>query len=159
MANRFGKRKIFGPQNRMPHEIDLLQAKYHVEQYARTKPFTTFTAVLPAAFWENFRDENFCYGLGGFPFYRTRDGKLQLRAPLYGGKEDMPWLSVKDDFGDIVHGIFLNPQKYNGMTIQAFSQQLSFAEMAQSFIDGIVHISHSNSAPRTIYPPLMVVSD
>jgi hypothetical protein len=134
----------------MLHEIDLLQAKYHVEQYARTKPFTSFTAVLPAAFWENFKDENFCYGLGGFPFYRTQDGTLQLRAPLYGGKEDMPWLSVKDDFGDIVHGIFLNPQQYNGMTIQAFSQQLSFVEMAQSFTDGIVHISHFILAARTI---------
>ncbi|KAF3403484.1 NmrA-like family domain-containing protein [Penicillium rolfsii] len=107
------------------------------EEYARReKRFTTFIPVLPASFMECWGEESFCRVWGGFPWYSENGaGKAVLAVPPYGGDGRMPWLSLQDDFGDIVHGIFLNPTESNGKHVQAISQMIRFEDLAAEYAE------------------------
>jgi hypothetical protein len=70
---------------------------------------------------------------GGFPFVPGDDDVLTFKAPKWGGKEDIPFIAVQDDFGDIVHGILLEPEKWNGKFVQAVSEITSADEMVKAF--------------------------
>lgn len=59
-----------------------------------------------------------------------------FRAPRWGGKEDVPFIAVEKDYGDIVHGIFLEPEKWNGKLVQAVSDIRSFDGFTQAFEHG-----------------------
>ncbi|KKK12926.1 hypothetical protein AOCH_000471 [Aspergillus ochraceoroseus] len=111
--------------------------KTYAEEYARSeKSFTTFTAVLPASFMECWTQECFCQIWGGFPWYRNGQKEVVLAVPPYGGDGRMPWISVQDDLGDIVHGIFLNPQRYDQKQVQAISQLIKLEDMAKELTKG-----------------------
>jgi hypothetical protein len=113
------------------------QAKYHVEQYARKKAFASFTPILCASFMECFFYDPFVDAFGGFPWNPDPEtNELIFRTPPYGGKGDMPWVSCEVDLGDIVHGIFLNPSKYNQVLVQATSQQIAMSDIAASYTQG-----------------------
>jgi len=71
--------------------------------------------------------------LGGFPIKPTEDGTLQLVLPRWGGAERVPFVSINDDYGDIVHGVFLSPTTYNNKQVQAVSDPMSFAAMCNAF--------------------------
>lgn len=107
-----------------------------MEQYGRRKGFQTFTPIVPASFMEAFLAESFCQSLGGFPWFKRDTGEYLLATPPYGGDERMPWVSVEDDFGDIVHGIFLDPDSYHLKTIQGSSELISFEKMVEDFMEG-----------------------
>lgn len=112
-------------------------AKYYVEQYGRTKEFRTFTPVLCASFMECFLYEPFVNAFGGFPWNANpKTGEIVFTTPPYGGKGDMPWVSVEHDVGDIVHGIFLEPHQYNKVLVQVTSQQITMPEIAASYQKG-----------------------
>ena len=49
----------------------------------------------------------------------------------------MPFIAVADDYGDIVHGALLAPEKWNGKLIQGVSDIKSFDELTQSFERGM----------------------
>ncbi|KAJ5766295.1 uncharacterized protein N7511_003911 [Penicillium nucicola] len=116
--------------------ISGFDCKSLAEDYARSqKKFTTFVPVLPASFMECWGEESFCRVWGGFPWYRDGREKVTLAIPPYGGDGQMPWVSLEDDFGDIVHGIFLNPSRYNGNHVQAISQTISFEDLAAAFTE------------------------
>tara|TARA_R110002003_G_scaffold149_3_gene13508 strand:+ start:29089 stop:29277 length:189 start_codon:yes stop_codon:yes gene_type:complete len=59
--------------------------------------------------------------------------------PRWGGKEDVPLISIGDDYGDIVHGIFLEPEKWNGKLVQGVSDVKSFDEVVAAFERGMVY--------------------
>lgn len=86
--------------------------KHKIEVYA--KQLGSFRAVIPIAagwFLENFLSREVAPIFGGFPYYADDEGYLTFRAPNWGGMEQVPWLSIIDDFGDIVQGIFLDPER------------------------------------------------
>lgn len=73
---------------------------------------------------------------GGFPFTPAEDGTLVFRAPLWGGKEDVPFIAIGHDYGDLVHGVFLDPQEWNGKLVQGVSDILSLDEVTKAFERG-----------------------
>ncbi|KXG49077.1 uncharacterized protein PGRI_029470 [Penicillium griseofulvum] len=114
--------------------IEGFETKYHVEQYGRKKAFASFTPILCASFMECFFYDPFVDAFGGFPWNPDPEtNELVFRTPPYGGKGDMPWVSCEVDLGDIVHGIFLNPSKYNQILVQATSQQIAMSDIAASY--------------------------
>lgn len=64
---------------------------------------------------------------------QDKEGLLTFNVPYWGGKNDVPWLSITDDFGDIVHGIFLDPTRWNGKNIHGLSDIKTFDEMTAEF--------------------------
>nr|L0E2U6.1 RecName: Full=NmrA-like family domain-containing oxidoreductase phqG; AltName: Full=Paraherquamide biosynthesis cluster protein G [Penicillium fellutanum]AGA37274.1 negative regulator [Penicillium fellutanum] len=114
--------------------LEGFETKYHVEQYGRRKGFTSFTPILCASFMECFFYDPFVDAFGGFPWIpEPETGEVVFRTPDYGGKGDMPWVSCEEDLGDIVHGIFLNPCKYDQVLVQATSQQITMFDVAASY--------------------------
>lgn len=99
--------------------------------------FDTFTAVLPASFMECWTAEPFCETWGGFPLVPKENGELVLAVPPYGGDGRMPWVSVQDDFGDIIHGILLDPVRYDKKRVQAISSLIRFEDLAHAFTRGM----------------------
>lgn len=86
---------------------------------------------------ECFLFDTFVDAFGGFPWHPNPEtGDLVFTTPPYGGKGDMPWLSVENDLGDIVHGIFLDPMRYDKVLVQATSQQITMPGLAKSYMEG-----------------------
>ncbi|KAF7588832.1 NmrA-like domain-containing protein 1 [Aspergillus hancockii] len=115
--------------------IPALDMKARVEKLAcATSTFQSVTPIIAAWFMENFRHEGMSDLFGGFPLVPDHEGYLTFKMPLLGGKEDFPWISITDDFGDLVHGVLLNPMRWNRRVIQATSAILPPAEVVNTFI-------------------------
>lgn len=111
--------------------------KAQIEEWGQAQPaFTTFTPVMASWYLENFHDCILSEMMGGFPLRADDEGWLTCRTPLWGGREDVPFVSVTDDFGDIIHGIFLNPVRWNRRVVQCNGELMSWADMVQSFAAG-----------------------
>jgi hypothetical protein len=50
--------------------------------------------------------------------------------------EVVPFLAVAGDYGDIVHGVLLEPQNWSGQYVDAVSQSMSFEEMTATYQHG-----------------------
>ncbi|KAJ5675328.1 NmrA family protein [Penicillium macrosclerotiorum] len=112
------------------------EMKSKIENYARDiGGFETVCSVYPGFFMEFFSSREMAVLSGGFPFFPDEDGVLTLRLPQWGSEchRPIPWIAVKEDFGDIVHGILLEPKKYNKKPVQAFSDPRTFAEATIAF--------------------------
>lgn len=108
--------------------------KYKTEQYIRSLGvFKTVLPLSPGWFLENFLSKEAAPIFGGFPHFPNDEGRLIFRTPYWGGKEDVPWLSISDDFGDIVQGALLDPEAWNGHFIHALSNVRSFKELTEDF--------------------------
>ncbi|KAF3037458.1 hypothetical protein E8E12_001371 [Didymella heteroderae] len=108
--------------------------KYAIGQYAKsTGAFKSVVLASPGDYFENFTHPDLAPVFGGFPFIPSEDGTLIFRSPKWGGKEDVPFISISDDYGDIVHGIFLDPEKWNGKLVQAVSDIRSWEDSIQAF--------------------------
>lgn len=108
--------------------------KYKIKVYA--KQLGSFRAVIPIAagwFLENFLSREVATIFGGFPYFPDDEGYLTFSAPNWGGTEQAPWLSITDDFGDIVQGIFLDPERWNGHFVQGVSDPGSFQYLMEMF--------------------------
>ncbi|RAH81754.1 NAD(P)-binding protein [Aspergillus japonicus CBS 114.51] len=109
-------------------------AKAEVQHVAQGLGFETVTPIMPGWFFETFLEPQMAAIFGGFPVTPDEEGWLTCRAPLWGGREHVPFLSVDNDFGDIVHGVFLNPVRWNLRPIQAISDFLSFADFVNTYV-------------------------
>lgn len=119
--------------NMGPSEIE----KFLVEQYGREHlAFQTFIPVIVAWYLENLLDPEYANIFGGFPQNVDAEGYLTFRTPIWGGDDRVPWISVADDLGDIVHGIFLNPRRWNGRLVQGTGAISSFADLVSKFVHG-----------------------
>ncbi|KAL3446314.1 hypothetical protein BJX65DRAFT_296341 [Aspergillus insuetus] len=108
--------------------------KYKIEQYARQiSRFETVSCICAAWFFENFLIKELAPIFGGFPFITDTDGYLTLVAPKWGGKEDVPFIAMSDDFGDIVQGMFLDPKAVEGQVVHGCSDICSFDELVSTF--------------------------
>ncbi|KAJ5382503.1 Cytochrome P450 [Penicillium concentricum] len=112
----------------------VLDVKAWGEAWGRANPvFTAFTPIMCSWYMEDFLMPSFYQGFGGFPMEKDSDGLFTLRSPLLGGGERVPWICIDEDFGDLVHGIFLNPGRWNRRTVQAVGDILSFADVVDTF--------------------------
>lgn len=50
--------------------------------------------------------------------------------------ESVPWLAVADDYGDFVHGVFLDPGRWDHQYIHGVSDSSSFADLTAIFQKG-----------------------
>ncbi|KAF2187323.1 NAD(P)-binding protein [Zopfia rhizophila CBS 207.26] len=114
--------------------VDGFEHKHGIGEYAKsTNAFKT--VVIPSAGWymENFLIQDLAPVFGGFPYIPSETGELVFRCPHWGGKEDIPFIAMGDDFGDIVHGIFLSPEKWNDKLVQGVSNISSLEDAIQAF--------------------------
>ncbi|KAF3403670.1 NmrA-like family domain-containing protein 1, partial [Penicillium rolfsii] len=110
-----------------------LDVKAELEEVAHTSAhFKTVTPVMVGWYLENIGEE-FADLYGGFPVRQDAEGVTTCSLPLWGGNEKMPWISVKDDFGDMVHGIFLNPLRWNRRVVQCQAELMSAGDMSTTF--------------------------
>ncbi|KAF4452726.1 NmrA-like family domain-containing protein 1 [Fusarium austroafricanum] len=108
--------------------------KHAVGKYAESKgAFETVNIVSPGWYQENHLVEEFAPALGGFPFAADEEGYLTLHVPRWGGNEEIPFISIGDDYGDLVHGIFLDPAKYSGRLVQAISASETTDKLVSEF--------------------------
>ncbi|OGM47878.1 nmrA-like family protein [Aspergillus bombycis] len=111
-----------------------MDMKNKIENYAKTlESFETFTPIGAGWFLENFLGKEVAPMFGGFPHFTDDDGYLTFKVPYWGGDEHVPWLSISDDFGDIVHGIFLDPGRWNGHFVHGVSDIRSFEQIVADF--------------------------
>jgi len=111
-----------------------MDMKYRIEQYARgLGTFQTVTPINAGWYMENFLSEAIAPIFGGFPYLEDAEGFLTFRVPYWGGKENVPFLSIVEDFGDIVQGIFLEPERWNGHVVQGLSDIRSFDQIVDDF--------------------------
>ncbi|KAL3293543.1 NmrA-like family protein, partial [Colletotrichum asianum] len=90
--------------------------------------------VSAAWFLENAFDPKYTAAFGGFAMIKDAEGYLTWETPAMGNNpESVPWLAVADDYGDFVHGVFLDSQRWNGCYIHGVSDSSSFAEMTAKF--------------------------
>ncbi|KAK7181672.1 hypothetical protein DPSP01_013199 [Paraphaeosphaeria sporulosa] len=114
--------------------VEAFDDKNAIWEYAKSGgKFKIAVAASPGWYFENSLVKDLAPILGGFPFVPGEDGTLVFRAPKWGGKEDVPFISIDDDYGDIVHGILLDPERWNGKLVQAVSDIRSFDGMVQAF--------------------------
>ncbi|KAG7128323.1 NmrA-like family domain-containing oxidoreductase lnaB [Verticillium longisporum] len=60
---------------------------------------------------------------GGWPLEADDEGYLTFSCPRWGGSNDAaPLIAMAADYGDIVHGVLLAPERWNGQLVQGISQ-------------------------------------
>lgn len=112
--------------------------KNAVGEYAKNKGvFETVNIVSPGWYLENHLVEEFAPLLGGFPFSADEEGYMTLHVPRWGGSGEIPFISIGDDYGDLVHGIFLDPEKYNGRLVQGISASETPEKLVSEFEKGM----------------------
>ncbi|OAL28906.1 hypothetical protein AYO22_02342 [Fonsecaea multimorphosa] len=110
---------------------DKARAADYMMECAKMGQLETATVVNPGWFLENAYDDKYVAAFGGFAKLVDGDGYLTFKTPRMGNDpESVPWLAVADDYGDIVHGILLECERWNGEYIDAVSESTSFADMA-----------------------------
>ncbi|KAF7587661.1 hypothetical protein BBP40_006891 [Aspergillus hancockii] len=110
-----------------------MDMKYKIEQYAKTLAFESVIPIGAGWFLENFLNKEVAPVFGGFPHFPDDEGYLTFRVPYWGGAEHVPWLSISDDFGDLVHGVFLDPGRWNGRLVHGVSDIRSFEQIMADF--------------------------
>lgn len=113
--------------------------KFRVENYARSiDRFEAVIGIVPGMYLENFLVPPFARAFGGFPLEPEADGVFTLAAPPW-GRDTLGWpfLGVADDFGDLVHGILLDPVRWKETRIQGMSVLQPLKEMAFAFEKGV----------------------
>ncbi|KAK4904157.1 hypothetical protein LTR66_017937 [Elasticomyces elasticus] len=115
-------------------QMKAMDMKYKIEQYARkVEAFQTVIPIGAGWFLENFLAKEVAPVFGGFPHIPDNEGYLTFRVPYWGGEENVPWLSISDDFGDIVHGVFLDPIRWNGHFVHGVSDIRTFEDIVMDF--------------------------
>jgi hypothetical protein len=116
--------------------------KYEIQEYARqSKLFATTAFLLPGWFMENSFSSWAADFYGGFATKIDEEGYLTIKLPPWGNSpEQVPFIAVADDYGDLVHAVFLEPENWDDQVIQAISDLGSFEDMAQAFTEGMCQL-------------------
>ncbi|EER40273.1 NmrA family transcriptional regulator [Histoplasma capsulatum H143] len=115
-------------------KLDMMDCKNKIEQLARNSPnIKSVTAVCAGWYFENFMSPFIAEVFGGFALETDSEGYVTLSQPLVGGPGLVPFISIEEDFGDLVHGVLLDPETWGGKTIQGISHLATFPEITESF--------------------------
>lgn len=126
-------------------EVSLVSfhSKGLISAYGREIGFKSFVNVNVGWMMENFWNPLYENSFGGFARVPDAEGFLTINLfAMSNDPESTPWTSVTDDYGDIAHGVFLNPEEWNGRVIWAISESCSFQEV----VDTYNKLTASNSA-------------
>jgi hypothetical protein len=85
---------------------------------------------------ENHLVEELAPAVGGWPFITDDEGYLTLRVPRWGGNENIPFIAIGEDYGDLVHGALIQPEKYNGKLVHGMSHEATASELVETFDKG-----------------------
>ncbi|UNI20870.1 hypothetical protein JDV02_006919 [Purpureocillium takamizusanense] len=110
------------------------EEKYAVGEYAKSKGFKSVAIISMGWYMENHIIEENADLMGGFPFHPDTEGYLTLQMPGWGGDGNVPWIAVEEDYGDIAHGVLLDPEAYNGRLIQTMSQLAKPEALVDEFV-------------------------
>ncbi|PGH05676.1 hypothetical protein GX51_02836 [Blastomyces parvus] len=118
-------------------KLNMMDNKNKIEQLARNSPnIKTVTAVCAGWYFENFTSPFIAEVFGGFPLVTDSEGYVTLSQPLVGGPGLVPYIAMEEDFGDLVHGVLLDPGTWGGKTIQGFSHLATFEKIIEDFTKG-----------------------
>lgn len=113
----------------------MMMNKHKTLSYAESRSeFTNVVSVDCGWYLETFLIEEYAALFGGFPIKPDEEGYLTLSAPHWGNTpERVPFTAVSEDYGDIVHGVLLEPGQYNRKLVQAVSDIKSLDEITETF--------------------------
>ncbi|KAK2806497.1 hypothetical protein FQN50_005780 [Emmonsiellopsis sp. PD_5] len=116
-------------------QILSFDAKNKISDYARAQTgFETTTNVNAGWALEAYWMERYCMAFGGFGTIRDNEGYLTLKVPPMGNDPELiPWTSITHDFGDVVHGVLLDPYEWNGRDVWLTSEALSFTSFTEAY--------------------------
>jgi hypothetical protein len=104
--------------------------KCAIAEYGRTAGFASFIEVNMGWAMDIFWMETYGRAFGGFATIPDSEGFLTLKLfPM----AKAPWTSVRDDYGDAVHAVLLEPTRYKDRTIWAISDVSSFQQVADAY--------------------------
>ncbi|KAI9043893.1 NmrA/HSCARG family protein [Aspergillus affinis] len=112
------------------------EMKAKIQRYAEDSGyFETVCPLYQGWYMDIFSRRDYAQALGGFPFFQDDQGFRTLRSAKWGSNADMPvpWISLKDDYGDIVHGIFLEPESWNGRIVPTVSDISTYPGVTETF--------------------------
>lgn len=138
-----------------------MDEKNKVFRYALDhKSFDVVIGAIPGWYMENTRIPEYVDSFSGFPLHKDADGYLNFSSPHAGGTNQAPWIAIADDLGDMIHGLFLNPNPYNGRAVQMFSDYITFEEMTVAFQKGASPVlsSFPDRPPAIQYSSLSICS-
>ncbi|KAH7356365.1 hypothetical protein BKA66DRAFT_428362 [Pyrenochaeta sp. MPI-SDFR-AT-0127] len=108
--------------------------KAEITRYSRQAGFESAVTITAGWTMDIFFMDIYTKTFGGFATVPDQEGYLTLKLPPFGSESGLvPWTSCSDDFGDAVHGIFLNPMRYNGQSLWAISCEETFAGVTEIF--------------------------
>ncbi|KAB2574163.1 NmrA-like family domain-containing protein 1 [Lasiodiplodia theobromae] len=112
--------------------------KAEIAAYARQQQqaglFESAATVTSGWALEIFWMRTYAEAFGGFAMVRDEEGFLTLHVPPMGNApESVPWTAVEDDYGDAVHGVLLDPRRWDGRTVWAVSECRSFEEVTEAY--------------------------
>ncbi|KAL4876683.1 NmrA-like family protein [Aspergillus karnatakaensis] len=111
-----------------------MDAKHRVELFAREfKEFDAVIGAWPAWYFENFIDPEYAQAFGGFPLSPDDEGYYTFTSPRIGASNTVQTIAVADDFGEMVHAMFLNPREWKNCTVPCMSDSFSYEEMVDTF--------------------------
>ncbi|PLN84632.1 NAD(P)-binding protein [Aspergillus taichungensis] len=108
--------------------------KNAIANYGRKAGFEAFVEVNAGWAMDIFFMETYGKAFGGFATIPDAEGFLSLKTFAMGNDpERIPWSSVRDDYGDAVHAVFLDPAKYADRIIWAISEAVSFQHVVDTY--------------------------
>lgn len=127
----------FPEANRLTNgEVPILSFdnKNAIANYGRKAGFESFVEVNIGWAMDIFWMETYGKAFGGFATIPDKEGFLTLGTfPMPNSPERIPWSSVRDDFGDAVHGVLLHPVTYDKRTIWAISEYTGFQDVVDAY--------------------------
>lgn len=112
---------------------DIRVEKHAIGEYAKSKGFKSIVIVAAGWYMENHILPEFAEVMGGFPLTPDAEGYLTLEIPRMGGNNEIPFIGIEADYGDLVHGVLLQPEAYNGQLIQAASEMATPDKLVEEF--------------------------
>jgi hypothetical protein len=93
--------------------------------------------VSPGWYMESFLWAEVMGVFGGWPHTPDDEGNLTFICPRWGGPADeVPFIAMEADYGDLVHGVLLAPEAYSGSLVQGFSQSRSLEKVIPDYERG-----------------------
>lgn len=115
-------------------QIDSFNSKETIRDCCFSAGFESAVSVNVGWRMENFWDPDYEKPFGGFARVIDEEGFRTLRLFRFGPKpEPTPFTSLRYDYGDIVHGVFLNPEKWNQQVVWAVSDPKTFQEVVDIY--------------------------
>jgi hypothetical protein len=111
----------------------MMVQKAKVLEYAKSKKaaFPSVVSVDAEWYFEGLLEPRYAAAMGGFPFSSDEEGYLTLRVPR-SGKENA-FVAIAEDYGDIVHGVFLDPLKWDGKSVEGVSEIIDWDLIVHAF--------------------------